>query len=35
VGLSRLPQIALIGSLHLRKFSVNSDLDAEFVQVGE
>jgi hypothetical protein len=35
MGFSLLPQVALIGPLHLRKLLVNSDLDAEFFQVRE
>jgi hypothetical protein len=35
VGLSLLPKVALIGSLHLRKLPVDGDLDAEFVKVRE
>jgi hypothetical protein len=35
VGLSLLPQVALVGSLHLGEFPVDGDLDAEFVQVRE
>jgi hypothetical protein len=35
VRLPLLPQIALVGSLHLGEFPVDSDLDAEFIQVGD
>jgi hypothetical protein len=35
VGVSPLPQVALVGSLHLRKLPVDGDLDAEVVQVRE
>jgi hypothetical protein len=35
VGISLLPQVALVGSLHLRKLLVDGDLDADFVQVRE
>ena len=30
-----LPQVALVGFLHLGKFPLDGDLDAEFVQVRE
>jgi hypothetical protein len=35
VGVSLSPQVALVGSLHLRKLLVDGDLDAEFGQVRE
>jgi hypothetical protein len=35
VGVSLLSQVALVGSLHLRKLPVDGDFDVEFVQVRE
>jgi hypothetical protein len=35
VCFSPLPQVALVGFLHLGKFPVDGDLDAEFLQVRE
>jgi hypothetical protein len=35
VGFSLLPQVALVGLLHLGEFPVDDDIDGEFVQVGE
>jgi hypothetical protein len=35
VGVSLSPQVAPVGLLRFRKFPVDGDLDAEFLQVGE